>query len=127
MHRRRFLRSFGAGAVGALPLAGSILRAQQPQPAPPADFTLHIQPVTVELSPKHNFKTTGYNGTSPGPVLKFREGQTISIDVFNDTDTEEVVHWHGLEIPSAVDGSMEEGTPPVPPHGCRRYSFTARP
>jgi len=51
----------------------------------------------------------------------------VSLDVYNDTSAANVVHWHGLHIPSAVDGSMEEGTPMVPPHGQRRYSFIATP
>jgi len=37
------------------------------------------------------------------------------------------VHWHGLFVPSDADGADEEGTPPVPPHGRRRYQFTPRP
>jgi len=55
------------------------------------------------------------------------EGKTISIEVFNDTDMQEIVHWHGLQVASEVDGSMEEGTPPVPAHGSKRYTFTAKP
>ncbi len=39
----------------------------------------------------------------------------------------ETVHFHGLLIPSDVDGSEEEGTPPVPPHGSRSYKFTPTP
>jgi FtsP/CotA-like multicopper oxidase with cupredoxin domain len=72
-------------------------------------------------------KTIGYNGSAPGPLLRVPEGKTISIDVHNNTGEPEVVHWHGLHIPSDVDGSLEEGTPPVPPRGRRRYSFTAAP
>jgi len=45
----------------------------------------------------------------------------------NDTDVPEYVHWHGLFVPSDVDGAQEEGTPPVPPHGRRRYQFAATP
>jgi FtsP/CotA-like multicopper oxidase with cupredoxin domain len=116
LHRRAFVRSCAA----ALPIAF-------PGPAAAADFTLRIQPVTVELSPKHHVKTIGYNGVSPGPLLRVPEGKTISIDVQNETDTEEIVHWHGLHIPSNVDGAMEEGTPPVPPHTSARYTFTATP
>jgi FtsP/CotA-like multicopper oxidase with cupredoxin domain len=37
------------------------------------------------------------------------------------------VHWHGLQIPSAVDGAMEEGTPMIAPRGSARYTFAARP
>lgn len=95
--------------------------------APNADFTLHIGPVSVELAPKRMVKTTGYNGSSPGPLLRIREGQTVNIDVYNDTGSPNLVHWHGLHIPSAMDGSMEEGTPMIPAHGQFRYSFTAQP
>lgn len=91
------------------------------------DFTLRIQPVTVELTPRHHYRTIGYNGISPGPVIKVSEGKAISIEVINETDAEEIVHWHGLTIPSDVDGSKEEGTPAVPAHGSMRYSFTANP
>jgi FtsP/CotA-like multicopper oxidase with cupredoxin domain len=93
----------------------------------PADFTLRIQPVTLELTPKHQIKTIGYNGKSPGPILRVPEGKTVSIDVLNDTDTDEIVHWHGLHIPSNVDGSTEEGSPSIPRHSSLRYTFTATP
>ena len=56
-----------------------------------------------------------------------REGKTVSVDVINDTDVPELVHWHGMLIPSDVDGVEEEGTPPVPARGRRRYQFTPRP
>ena len=92
-----------------------------------ADITLRISPVTVELAPDHILSTIGYNGTSPGPILRMREGKPISIDVINETDTPELVHWHGLVIPSEVDGVDEEGTPFVPPQGRRRYQMTPNP
>ena len=72
-------------------------------------------------------KTTGYNGSAPGPVLRLREGRPVTVEVFNDTKIAELVHWHGLFVPSEVDGSAEEGTPTVPPGGIRRYSFVPRP
>ena len=37
------------------------------------------------------------------------------------------MHWHGLFVPSEVDGAEEEGTPMVPPHGSRRYAIVPRP
>jgi FtsP/CotA-like multicopper oxidase with cupredoxin domain len=49
------------------------------------------------------------------------------VDVFNDTDVPERVHWHGQMIPSDVDGAAEEGTPFIPPHGMRRMSFVPKP
>ena len=52
----------------------------------------------------------------------------MTVDVWNDTKEEDIVHWHGLHIPSDVDGAFEEGTPGVPPNGGRqRYVFTPAP
>jgi FtsP/CotA-like multicopper oxidase with cupredoxin domain len=113
MHRRHFLASLGAAAVPAR-LFG-------------ADFTIRIAPATVEIAPRKVVKTIAYNGAVPGPLLRMKEGQPITIDVFNDTGDAEIVHWHGLQIPSAVDGSMEEGTPMLPAHGSARYTFTPKP
>jgi len=81
----------------------------------------------MEIGPGRIIKTVGYNGSVPGPVLRFREGKAVTVDVFNETDVPEVVHWHGQQIPSTVDGSTEEGTPAVPPRGHRRYRFTPKP
>jgi len=94
---------------------------------PAADFTLQIAPMLVELAPQVVISTIGYNNKVPGSLLRAREGQLVTVDVVNDTDVPEYVHWHGLFVPSEVDGAEEEGTPPVPPHGSRRYQFVAKP
>ena len=96
-------------------------------PEAKADYTLRIAPVTVELAPERILSTIGYNGASPGPVLRMREGKPITVDVINNTDIPELVHWHGLLIPADVDGVEEEATPFVPPQGRRRYQFTPAP
>ena len=49
------------------------------------------------------------------------------VDIHNDTDTPELVHWHGQMIPSDMDGSAEEGSPFVPPHGMRQVAFVPKP
>lgn len=98
-----------------------------PPPGPPADITLHIAPVAVEIAPSHFISTIGYNGSSPGPVLRMREGKPVTVDVINDTDAAELVHWHGLFLPPEIDGAEEEGTQPIPPGGRQRYQFTPRP
>jgi FtsP/CotA-like multicopper oxidase with cupredoxin domain len=92
-----------------------------------ADFTLQIAPMTVELATQVVISTIGYSNKVPGPLLRMREGQLITVDVVNDTDVPEYVHWHGLFVPPEVDGTEEEGTPPVPPHGRQRYQFVAKP
>jgi FtsP/CotA-like multicopper oxidase with cupredoxin domain len=106
---------------------GSRAPSQTP-PAGPADVTLRIAETTIELAPGRVVKTLSYNGQVPGPLLRVKEGRPLTVDVWNDTRDEELVHWHGLHIPSDVDGAREEGTPPVPPRGGhRRYTFIPRP
>ena len=93
----------------------------------PADVTIRIAPVLVELAPHLIVSTVGYNGSVPAPVIRLREGRPVTVQLVNETDTPELVHWHGQSIPSDIDGAAEEGTPVVPPHGMRRYTLTPRP
>jgi FtsP/CotA-like multicopper oxidase with cupredoxin domain len=123
MQRREFLELMGTAAG----LGIAALHEQSSPQLPKADVTLRIAPVGIEIAPGRTVKTTGYNGSAPGPVLRFPEGKSVTVEVFNDTAIPEFVHWHGLFIPSEVDGTEQEGTPPVPPHGARRYSFVPRP
>jgi FtsP/CotA-like multicopper oxidase with cupredoxin domain len=95
--------------------------------APAADYTLRIANGLIELAPDQIVSTTVYNDQFPGPLLRFKEGRPVTVDVHNDTDTPELVHWHGQMIGSAVDGAAEEGTPFVPAHGMRRIAFTPKP
>ena len=124
MHRRDFLKLSGLATAGLPSLVPEIAQAAEPEKS---NFTLRISPVSIDIGPGKTIKTVGYNGSVPGPVLRFKEGKPVTIDVYNDTDVPEVVHWHGQHIPSLVDGSTEEGTPPVMPKSHRRYRFTPAP
>jgi FtsP/CotA-like multicopper oxidase with cupredoxin domain len=126
--RRDFLRLSGLAALASNIEPISRAFAQNTAVSDvKADYTLRIATGLVELAPKHIISTTLYNAQFPGPLLKFKEGQRVSVDLYNDTDTPELVHWHGQMIPSDVDGASEEGTPFVPPHGIRRVSFVPKP
>ena len=125
MDRRALLK-----LVGLTPLGTAVPRLAWAEGQPPdskADYTLRIGTGLVELSPTHIVSTTLYNDQFPGPLLRFKEGQQVVVDVHNDTDTPELVHWHGQLVPSDVDGASEEGTPFVPAHGMRRVAFVPRP
>jgi FtsP/CotA-like multicopper oxidase with cupredoxin domain len=93
----------------------------------PPDYTLRIAATPIELARNHIVSAITYNGQFPGPLLRFKEGQRVIVDVHNDTDTPEQLHWHGQFVPVDVDGAAEEGTPFIPAHGMRRISFTPRP
>jgi len=116
--RRSFLQ-----VAGLTPLAGVVARPQwagAQGPEAEADHTIRIATGLVDLAPGHIVSTTLYNDQFPGPLLRFQEGQRVVVDVFNDTDTPELVHWH-------VDGAAEEGTPFVPARGMRRITIVPRP
>jgi FtsP/CotA-like multicopper oxidase with cupredoxin domain len=71
--------------------------------------------------------TTTYNGQFPGPLLRLKQGQPVLVEVHNDTDVPEQLHWHGQFQPVDIDGSAEEGTPFIPAHGMRRMVLTPNP
>ena len=88
---------------------------------------MHIKTSPIEIAPNRIISATTYNGQFPGPLLRFKEGQQVLVDVFNDTDVPEQLHWHGQMVPVDIDGAAEEGTPFIPAHGRRRIVFTPRP
>jgi FtsP/CotA-like multicopper oxidase with cupredoxin domain len=92
-----------------------------------AGHTIRIGNGLMELAPGRIISTTTYNGQFPGPLLRFKEGQQVVVDIHNDTDTPEQLHWHGQTLPVDVDGASEEGTPFIPAHGMRRIAFTPGP
>ena len=133
--RRSFLKfagtAAGAGLLHPILTPGlsaipSVANFTQPDQTA-ADYTLRIAATAVEIAPKHIVSGITYNGQFPGPLLRFKEGQQAIVDVHNDTDTSEQLHWHGQFVPVDVDGAGEEGTPYIPARGLRRITFTPRP
>src|SRR5258708_24036184 len=128
MNRRNFL-----SATGSL-IAGSSLHALMPRmfaaersPAGKPDYSLRIEPCTLDIGPGVPIKTVAYNGQVPGPLLRLRQGVPVSIDLTNAGTDPDIVHWHGLAIDSLNDGAMEEGSPMITPGPTRRYTFTPKP
>ncbi|MCJ7753447.1 MAG: multicopper oxidase domain-containing protein [Thermoanaerobaculales bacterium] len=66
------------------------------------------------------------NGGIPGPVLRFREGDTARIHVHNEMDVDTSVHWHGLLVPPGMDGVPYISFPPIAPHSTFTYEFPIR-
>jgi FtsP/CotA-like multicopper oxidase with cupredoxin domain len=127
--RRSFLSDAALGT--GLLLAGcnrtGAPGAAEPPLTGPADVTLRIGTVLVDIAKDHTVSTIGYNGTSPGPLIRLPEGVPVTVDLFNETDTPELVHWHGQIVPTSVDGAEEEKSLFVPPHGTLRYRLTPQP
>jgi len=136
--RRRFLKMAGAAGAGLFGSGTSARLAAalaprscgppstQSETGPP-DYTLRIEASAIEIAPNSIVSVITYNGQFPGPLLRFKEGQAETVDVHNDTDTPEQLHWHGQMVSTDVDGAAEEGTPFIPARGSRRIAFTPRP
>ena len=123
MNRRDFLAGCSALATASMLRSPAEAFAQEP----PADVSLTIAPLELEIAPGKTIHTIAYNGSVPGPLIRWPLGKPITIDVLNQTNDPEIVHWHGLWIPSNMDGAMEEGSPMIPSRGRQRYSFTPNP
>jgi FtsP/CotA-like multicopper oxidase with cupredoxin domain len=60
-----------------------------------------------------------YNGTVPGPELRFRQGEQLQVEIQNSLSVETTVHWHGLRLPNAMDGVPGVTQPPIAASGGR--------
>jgi manganese oxidase len=68
------------------------------------EFHLVAEPVVREIAPGMTAKLWGYNGSSPGPTLEAVEGERVRIYVTNRLPEETTIHWHGMLLPSGMDG-----------------------
>ena len=119
MDRRTFLQSAGALAAGlVLPSFGraALVAETKELLAGPKDanFLGDNRPRT---------KLWAYNGTAPGPVLRYNQGDTLSLKVTNRLEQDTTVHWHGLRIPNAMDGVPYLTQKPIPPKESFTYRF----
>jgi FtsP/CotA-like multicopper oxidase with cupredoxin domain len=138
--RRQFLKSTGFAASALLISPKESLahiavskphvpqtEAVQNNSTSAADYTLHIEESPIEIAPKRIISIKTYNGQFPGPLLRFKEGQSATVAIYNETDAPEQLHWHGQKVSTDVDGAAEEGTPVIPAHGKRDVTFTPNP
>jgi len=74
-------------------------------PAAAATHDLVIERQSVEIEPGRSARVITINGTVPGPVLRFKEGETEVVRVTNKLAETTSIHWHGLLVPPAKDGA----------------------
>src|SRR5829696_6410030 len=86
-------------------------------------FPLSIGPVrkTIEGA---RLRMLAYNGSIPGPLLRVKQGTTVTVDVTNDAGLDQTVHWHGLRLDNRFDGVPFDTQQPIPTGG--RYSCELR-
>ena len=90
------------------------------------EFHLVAEEVDHEFAPGSTAKCWGYNGTTPGPTIEAVEGDRVRILVTNRLPEHTTVHWHGLLLPSGMDGVGGLNQPHIQPGETYAYEFTLR-
>lgn len=88
------------------------------------EFHLVAEEVEHEFAPGSKAKCWGYNGTTPGPTIEAVEGDRIRILVTNNLKEHTTIHWHGLLLPSGMDGVGGLNQPQIKPGETFAYEFT---
>ncbi len=86
------------------------------------EYNLTVDPVEIDTG-EFSRSGIGFNGASPGPVLRFREGEEVTINVTNNLDQDTSVHWHGLILPYQQDGVPKISYPGIAPGETFTYRF----
>lgn len=86
---------------------GGLVRPASAAITPPllsgTEFALEIGPVPVNVTGRPRI-AIGINGMTPAPILRWREGDTVSVAVTNRLREPTSIHWHGIRVPSPMDG-----------------------
>jgi len=127
LSRRALLRGAQAGAISLLANRAVPSAHSQNAADDAADHKIRIAPTAIEIAPGKIIRTTAYNGTVPGPALRLKEGKPVRIQVTNDSGYPNLIHSHGLMIPSDQDGAAEEGSPIIAPAESLTYSYVPKP
>lgn len=87
------------------------------------EFHLVAEPVVRELAPGMNANLWGYNGTSVGPTIEAVEGDRVRIFLTNRLPEPTSIHWHGMLLPSGMDGVTGLTQPAIAPGKTFVYEF----
>ncbi|PJM67270.1 copper resistance system multicopper oxidase [Achromobacter ruhlandii] len=129
--RRRFVQGLAAGAAHAA-LGGwrAASAGQHVAPALPAElrgteFHLEIGETPVNFTGAARIATT-VNGQVPAPLLRWREGDTVTLHVTNRLREQTSIHWHGILLPTDMDGVPGLSFPGIDPGQTFTYRFDVR-
>lgn len=90
------------------------------------EFHLIVEKIKHEISPGMVVNAWGYNGGTPGPLIEVVEGDRVRILVTNKLSAPTAVHWHGLFLPSGMDGVTGLTQRGIEPGETFRYEFTLK-
>src|SRR5688500_2512342 len=130
--RRTFVKGLAAGvavaARGRWRRSSVFVQGGKSQPAGElsgASFDLRIGETPVNFTGAARIGYT-VNGSIPGPVLRWREGDTVTLRVANTLHEDASIHWHGILLPANMDGVPGLSFHGIPPGEAYTYQFTVR-
>ena len=100
----------------------AILAGLMPLPLLAGEYDISVDRVQIDTGDFVK-EGIGYNGASPGPVLRFKEGEEVTINVTNNLDEMTSIHWHGLILPFEQDGVPGISFPGIKPGETFTYQF----
>jgi len=123
--RRRLVRA--AAATSALTLAPSPLRSALAASARApllsgTEFQLEIAAAPINITGRQR-TATAVNGSVPAPILRWREGDTVTLAVTNRLSEPSSIHWHGILVPNPMDGVPGLTFAGIPPGETFVYRF----
>ncbi|MAI89276.1 copper resistance system multicopper oxidase [Ponticaulis sp.] len=129
-NRRHFLK-YGAGSALSLSAAGLLPAWAQSAShgnmghhgSARNEFDLHVSEFPFTVDGRTGI-ATGVNGTVPAPLLRFREGEEVTMRVHNMLDVDTSIHWHGLLVPFHMDGVPGVSFPGIPAGEMFTYRFS---
>ncbi|HIP46908.1 MAG TPA: copper resistance system multicopper oxidase [Campylobacterales bacterium] len=127
LSRRTFVKGVavtGVLATGALSLSAStsISQTTKSKILEGKEFHLTIDNTIVDFTGKPNIATT-VNGMLPGPTLKWREGDEVTLHVTNNLSADSSIHWHGIILPPGMDGVPDISFEGIKPGETFTYRF----
>lgn len=132
LSRRRFVQSvLASGAIAAFDLwrwpasVVAFVRAAGPPILSGNYFNLLAEQVPVNFTGRPAYATT-VNGSVPGPTLRWREGDTVTLAVTNRLKATTSIHWHGVRVPADMDGVPGLSFPGIAPGETFVYRFPVR-
>lgn len=111
-----------AGHAGHGPAAGAAAMAATGELV---EYQLTVQPGKWEIAPGIVVDAWTYNGQVPGPELRAREGDLVRVVVTNRLPVPTTIHWHGIDVPNAMDGVPGITQQPIMPGETFVYEFPA--
>ena len=115
------------GISKPVPLATVVPPQQTESTGKVDEFQLTVSRISWEIAPGRTVQAYAYNGQIPGPELRVTEGDTVKVAVTNQLQEATTVHWHGVDVPSSMDGVPDLSQSPIPAGGTFTYQFVATP